>query len=205
MAIESALIATPAAPSRAASASRSPRVTLRRAVAQELAPAAREHAVHHPPELVDGIERGIGYERVQRHRPGRCGIAHAHPLEVEQPLDERRQNRLEGRGRHGRPPHERAPPHRRLDPPLTRERLVGERHRVAVHRQAARELPDRGQPIARPEPPGLDLGAKVGSDLLVDRQRPTVRAAFQEDLHRAQYRSRTSYRSIGSIDRIDGD
>ena len=147
-----------------------PGVPLRASVAEELGALVRQHAVQRAAELVDGVERRIRQERVERHGV-RARVARARALEVLEPLHGRREARLERRRarlRRDLCADERAAPDRRLDEPLAGERLVGERHRVAVHAELGGERADRRKALAGGAPARRDVVAQPGRDLPVE-------------------------------------
>jgi hypothetical protein len=124
---------------------------------------------------------------VHRHRLRRAAEARARPLEVDELLGERREfrlARLAGAARGGeRRPDEGPTPHGRLDVASRGERVVGERHGVAVDLQPAREVADGRKPRTAAELASLDLAQDLLGDLPVDGPAVPGRIALEHDVH----------------------
>ncbi len=161
------------------------------AVGEKLGAALVEHAVEGSAKRLERIQRRVGDQGVQGHGAVAGRVVGASPLEVEQPVDERRERRrrpLRACARR-RLAHERAAPDGGLHQALAGEGVVGEGYGVAVDTQLPGQSADGGQLVARAQLTGADGPAHLLGDLLVDGLAGVGRAgvvALDGDLHGEQ-------------------
>jgi len=142
------------------------------AIEQQLRPVLLQDAIQDPAKFIGGVEALIGNDGVHRHRVCRAAKLRPGALEAEQALRQRRQRGVEvfgaRRGARPRGRDEGAASDRRDRDPRVDEFFVGERDGVAVDAEIFCEIANRGQSIARFEPPAGDLESDVIGDLAVD-------------------------------------